>query len=101
MAQNRMVYTAEKALRDHEKEIPEEVKTEIQDKIKAVNEAKGKDDKAAIDTATTALSMSLSKIGEIMQKAAEEAQKGAETSNTTEEKKDGDEPTVHDAEEAK
>ncbi len=95
-----MVYTAEKAMRDHEKEIPEDVKTEIQDKIKAVNEAKAGEDKAVIDSATTALSTSLSKIGEIMQKAAEEAQKKAE-GGASEEKKDGDEPTVRDAEEAK
>lgn len=95
-----MVYTAEKAMRDHEKDIPEDVKTEIQDKIKAVNEAKTGEDKAAIDSATTALSTSLSKIGEIMQKAAEEAQKKSE-GGTTEEKKDDDEPTVRDAEEAK
>ncbi|MBP9842494.1 MAG: molecular chaperone DnaK [Candidatus Pacebacteria bacterium] len=95
-----MVYTAEKAMREHEKDIPAEVKTEIEDKIKAVNEAKGKDDKSAIDSATNALSVSLSKIGEIMQKAAEEAQKKAE-GGTSEEKKDDDEPTVRDAEEAK
>lgn len=95
-----MVYTAEKSLRDHEKDIPEDVKTEIQDKIKVVNEAKGKDDKAGIDAATTALSVSLSKIGEIMQKAAEEMQKKSE-GGTTEEKRADDEPTVRDAEEAK
>lgn len=95
-----MVYTAEKAMRDHEKDIPEDVKTEIRDKIKTVNEAKSGEDKTAIDTATTALSTSLSKIGEIMQKAAEEAQKSAEN-GATEKKKDDDEPTVRDAEEAK
>ncbi|MEN9922251.1 MAG: hypothetical protein RL097_528 [Candidatus Parcubacteria bacterium] len=95
-----MVYTAEKSLRDHEKEIPADVKTEIQDKIKAVNDAKGSDDKATIEAATTALSVSLSKIGEIMQKAAEEAQKSAETAGT-DEKKGGEEPPVRDAEEAK
>jgi molecular chaperone DnaK len=96
-----MVYSAEKALRDHEKDVPEDVKTEIQDMIKAVNEAKGKDDKGAIDSATTALSTSLSKIGEIMQKAAEEAQKKSEGGVGDDKKKDGDEPTVRDAEEAK
>lgn len=93
-----MVYTAEKALKDHEKEVPEDVKTEINDKIKLVNEAKGKDDKAAIESAVTELSTSLQKIGEIMQKAAEAAQKNAEGSATPEEKKDDDEPTVRDAE---
>ncbi|MCA9357896.1 molecular chaperone DnaK [Candidatus Kaiserbacteria bacterium] len=95
-----MVYTAEKALKDHEKEVPEDVKTEINDKIKLVNEAKGKDDKAAIESAVNELSTSLQKIGEIMQKAAEAAQKGAEGA-PAEEKKDDDEPTVRDAEEAK
>ncbi len=87
-----MVYTAEKALRDHEKEVPEDVKTEIKDKIKEVNEAKAKDDKGVIETATQALSDSLQKIGEIMQKAAEAAQKPDAS-----EKKD-DEPKVHEAE---
>ncbi|USN88733.1 MAG: molecular chaperone DnaK [Candidatus Nomurabacteria bacterium] len=95
-----MVYTAEKALKDHEKEVPEDVKTEINDKIKLANEAKGKDDKAAIESAVNELSTSLQKIGEIMQKAAEAAQKGAE-GTPTEGKKDDDEPTVRDAEEAK
>jgi len=92
-----MVYTAEKALRDHEKEVPEDIKTEINDKIKLVTEAKGKDDKEAIEKATTELSTSLQKIGEIMQKAAEEAAKKPD--GATEEKKGGDdEPKVHDAE---
>lgn len=95
-----LVYTAEKALKDHEKEVPEDVKTEINDKIKAVNETKEKDDKAAIDTATTELSTSLQKIGEIMQKAAEEAQKGT-TENENSKKKNDDEPVVHEAEESK
>lgn len=94
-----MVYTAEKAMRDHAKDIPEEVKNDIQDKIKAVNEAKTKEEKAAIDSATTELSTSLSKIGEIMQKAAEETQKKSEA-GAADTKKD-DEPPVHDAEEAK
>lgn len=86
-----MVYTAEKSLRDHEKEVPEDVKAEINEKIKEVNEAKGKDDKAAIESATAMLSTSLQKIGEIMQKAAESAQKPEDS-----EKKD-DEPKVHEA----
>lgn len=92
-----MVYTAEKSLKDHEKEIPAETKTEIEEKIKEVNEAKGKDDKAVIQTAVEALTTSLSKIGEIMQKAAEEASKGAEGGSEDTEKKDDDAP-VRDAE---
>lgn len=90
-----LVYTAEKSLKDHESEVPAEVKTEIEDKIKAVNEAKSGEDKAAIDSAAEALSTSLQKIGEIMQKAAEKAK--TEGGEAAEEKK-ADEPNVRDAE---
>ena len=97
-----MVYTAEKSMKDHESEIPEDVKKEIEEKIKAVNEVKDKDDKDALAKAVEELTTSLQKIGEIMQKAAEEAQKNAEGGEAgTEEKKDDDEPKVHDAEEEK
>ena len=94
-----LVYTAEKSLKDHAAEVPADIKEEIETKIKEVNEAKGKDDKAAIETAVAALSESLQKIGEIMQKAAEAAQAGA-ADGASEEKKD-DEPVVHEAEEVK
>jgi molecular chaperone DnaK len=85
-----MVYTAEKSLKDHEKEVPAEIKTEIEEKIKLVREAKDKDDKSAIESATEALTTSLQKIGEIMQKAAEAASKPAEEPSS-------EEPKVHDA----
>jgi molecular chaperone DnaK len=90
-----LVYTAEKSVKDHEAEVPADVKEEIETKIKAVNEAKAGDDKAAINSSVEALSESLQKIGEIMQKAAEAAQAGS-----ADEKKE-DEPTVHEAEEVK
>lgn len=84
-----MIYLAEKSLKDHEKDIPAEVKTEIEDKIKAANEVKNGTDKTVIESATSELSNSLQKIGEIMQKAAE---------NAAEQAKDDNEPTVHEAE---
>ena len=98
-----MVYTAEKSMKDHESEIPEDVKKEIEEKIKGVNEVKDKDDMEALAKAVEELTTSLQKIGEIMQKAAEEAQKNAEGGEAAaaEEKKDDDEPKVHDAEEEK
>lgn len=92
-----IIYTAEKALKEHEKEVPEEVKAEINDKIKAVKETSTKDDKGAIESAVAELSTSLQKIGEIMQKAAEAAQKGNSGAG---EATPNDEPTVHEAEEA-
>ena len=92
-----LVYTAEKSLKDHEAEVPADIKTEIEEKVKTVNEAKSGDDRAAIATAVEGLSESLQKIGEIMQKAAEAAQAGSANGDTEEKKED--EPTVHEAEE--
>lgn len=98
-----IIYTAEKALKDHEADIPAETKTEIESKVTAVKEVKDKDDKAAIETTTEALSTEMQKIGEIMQKAAEAAaqdsSEGGEAKDNTETKSD-DEPTVHDADES-
>lgn len=97
-----MVYTAEKSLKDHEKEVPEDIKKEIEEKIKEVNEVKDKDDKEALAKAVEGLTTSLQKIGEIMQKAAEEAQKKSEGSKDGEKSEDKkeEEPVVHEAEEA-
>tara|TARA_B100002051_G_scaffold276628_2_gene326306 strand:- start:30290 stop:32209 length:1920 start_codon:yes stop_codon:yes gene_type:complete len=94
-----MVYTAEKALKDHEKEVPEDVKKEIEDKIKAVNEVKDKEDKEALAKAVEELTASLQKIGEIMQKAAEEAQKNAGDTPAEGGESAAEEPVVRDAEE--
>ncbi|MCB9810917.1 MAG: molecular chaperone DnaK [Candidatus Nomurabacteria bacterium] len=85
-----LIYTAEKSLKDHGDKVPAETKTEIEDKIKALNEVKGNDDKAAIEAKTEELSASLQKIGEIMQKAneaaAEKTEEGSKTEGTAEDK---------------
>ena len=94
-----MVYTAEKSLKDHEKEVPEDIKKEIEEKIKAVNEVKDKDDKDTLAKAVEELTSSLQKIGEIMQKAAEEAQNNNAEGGS--ENKKEDEPEVREAEEVK
>ena len=97
-----LVYTAEKSVKDHADDIPAETKEEIETKIKAVNEAKSGEDKAMITTKTEALSESLQKIGEIMQKATEAAQAdAADSAKTDESKSKADEPKVHEADEVK
>jgi len=96
-----LVYTAEKSLKDHEAEVPADIKTEIEEKVKAVNEAKGGEDRAVIATAVEGLSESLQKIGEIMQKAAEAAQAGSAAGGEAKAEGGEDEPTVHEAEEVK
>jgi molecular chaperone DnaK len=94
-----MVYTAEKSVKDHESEIPEETKKEIDQKISATKEVLGKDDKEAITKATEELTTSLSKIGEIMQKAAQTAAEQAEgESSDAKEDKAEDNAPVRDAE---
>jgi len=78
-----LIYTAEKSLKDHGDQIPAETKTEIEGKVTELKAVREKEDKAAIDTATEALSTSLQKIGEIMQKAAEEKAQPADASGET------------------
>lgn len=96
-----MIYTAEKALKEHEKDVPEDVKTEIQEKIKTVNEAKEGSDIDALAKAVEGLTTSLQKIGEIMQKAAEAATAEKTSSEGEGKKDDTEEPVVHEAEEVK
>ena len=59
--------------------VPAETKTEIESKIAGLKEVQGKDDKAVIEAKTEELSASLQKIGEIIQKAADESAKAAPT----------------------
>jgi molecular chaperone DnaK len=59
-----LAYQAEKMLQDNEGKFPSELKTEVQDKIAAVNAVKAGDDRAAISRATDELSEALSKLGQ-------------------------------------
>lgn len=83
-----LLYTAEKSLKEHEKDIPNDTKTDITDKITSLKSAKDSDDKAAIEVATESLSAALQKIGEIMSKAAE---------NATEKPNDASKPAAEEA----
>ena len=80
-------YTTEKALKEHgDKLSPEEVKA-IQDKMEDVKSANSGEDIEKIKKASDDLATAAQKIGEIMYKAAQEAesqktQKGAESQST-------------------
>ena len=63
-----MVYTAEKALKEHAEKVPADIKSDVEAKMAAVNDAKGKDDITAIQAAASALSDAMQKIGEAMAK---------------------------------
>jgi len=65
---DQMIYTAEKSLKDHAENISADIKTTVEDKIKALQEVKEKDNLSEIESKTQELSAELSKIGEAMQK---------------------------------
>jgi molecular chaperone DnaK len=87
---DQMIYTAEKALRDHGDKVDEATKTAINQKIAGVKEVKEKEDKVALEKATQELSTEMQKIGEIMQKAAAETAKQSEPASEAGDVRDAD-----------
>lgn len=83
-----LIYTAEKALKDHAEQVPAETKGDIEEKITNLRKVKDADDKAAITAAADALSSALQKIGEIMAKQSETASGSTTATEGGEEKKD-------------
>jgi len=69
---DQLIYTAEKSVKDYGEKAGEDVVKAINEKIAALKEVKDKDEKESIASATEALSTELQKIGEVMQKAAED-----------------------------
>ena len=65
-----MAYQAEKTLRDNADKIPSHLKTEVEERVKAVREAMESNDVARMRSAMDALSASLQKIGEAVYGAA-------------------------------
>jgi molecular chaperone DnaK len=96
---DQMIYTAEKALREAGDKVPAEIKAGVEEKIKALQAVKDKEEVEAIKTASTELSTEMSKIGEAMSKAAstEEAKGSADETKEAGDKKDDGE-NVRDAE---
>ncbi len=87
-----MLFTAEKSLKDYGDKATPETKSLVESKIAELKTAKEGTDMAAIKTATTALSDSLTKIGEEMAKASsaptgEQAPEGAQQADSTSEPK--------------
>jgi len=61
-----LVAAAEKALKDGGDKVPEDVKTKVEEKIKAVKDVLGNENKDEIEKATNELSEELQKIGQAM-----------------------------------
>lgn len=67
---DQLIYTAEKSLTDHKDAITPEIKTSVEDAVKALREVKDADDSEVIKAKTQTLSTEMQKIGEAMQKQA-------------------------------
>ncbi len=83
------LYTAEKGLTDAGDKVPADVKTLVEDRIKALREVKDGTDVEKIKLATQELSQNMSKIGEAM----------ANASPNPDEAKPADDTNIRDAEE--
>ena len=89
-----MIFSAEKAVKEHGDQVDEETKNNIEESIKALKDVKDGDDKDAIDKKTAELSESMQKIGEIMQKkAASETEATEAAQSDSEGTKDGANPS--------
>ena len=79
MAEN-LIYTSEKALKDAGDKVPADVKNPIEEKIKALKEAKESNELERMKTATDELSAEIQKIGQYMsEQAAQENQNQEQT----------------------
>ena len=86
-----VVGTAEKALKDAGDKVPAEVKTKVEEKIKAVKDVLGKEGagKEELESATKDLSDTLSQVGQAMYSSSAKA---SEDKGSKEEKAEGSEP---------
>ncbi len=66
---DQLIYTAEKAIKDAEGKISDDIKTDVEQKVTALKAVKDGTDKEAITKATSELSTSMQKIGEAMNTA--------------------------------
>lgn len=83
---DQMIYTAEKALKDHGDKVADATKTSINDAIGELRATHTNEDVAAIKAATEKLSTVMQKIGEEMSKAGPDTTPGAQSSPNTDEK---------------
>jgi molecular chaperone DnaK len=92
---DQMVHTAEKALKDAEGKVSDEIKKEVNDVIEEVKKSREGSDVSAIKASSEKLSTAMMKIGEAMKTAQEQnqaagdGQQGADNTDTGEKKEDG------------
>lgn len=99
-----LIFTAEKSLKDAGDKVPTDLKKDIEDKISALREVVGKDDKEEIEKKTQELSDTLQKIGQSMygsqggQAAGQENQSSEEQKEEPKEEKKSDDQEPQEGE---
>jgi molecular chaperone DnaK len=95
-----LVFSSEKLLVDNAEKVPEELKTEVQEKIDALKAAIASNNVAEMQTATTELNSALQRLGEVVysqgattEDGGQSPEDGAETDATADDSSD-DEGTV-------
>jgi molecular chaperone DnaK len=89
-----LIFTAEKALKDGGDKVPSDVKTEVEEKIKALRDILDSGSKEDLETKTKELSESLQKVGEAAYKQGEQVQEQPEIEKEEKEgKADGEAAT--------
>lgn len=78
-AADQLVYTAEKALKEHGEKVTEDIKKNVQEKIDALKAARTSADLGAIKSASEALSSAMSAIGTAMSSSSDAGQAGNHT----------------------
>ena len=89
-----LIFTAEKSLKDSEGKVPEELKAEVEEKIKALKDVLNSESKEEIETKTNELSESLQKIGQQMNSSGQnpESQAAEDVSNPDDSGANGEAP---------
>tara|TARA_A100001037_G_scaffold145166_1_gene131193 strand:+ start:1966 stop:3855 length:1890 start_codon:yes stop_codon:yes gene_type:complete len=82
-----LIYSTEKLIQDNSDNIPEDIKTEVEDKLQALKTASEANDIAGIQTATADLNASAQKLGELVY--SQQAQESNEEQHATDSDEDG------------
>lgn len=83
---DQMMYSAEKALKENEENIPDEIKESVEEKIDAVRDVRESESIDEINEATEELSDEMQKIGQAMQQQAQQKDQEADAEDTRKDK---------------
>lgn len=94
---DQMIYTAQKSIKDAGDKVTPEVKQEVEEKIKALEDVKDKEDQDQIKKATEELSGVMQKIGQAMADSAGSTESSSEEDKAQAEQTEQTEEKVRDA----